>query len=404
MTEPFEPSLSTARAVGLVARREIRTRFASRAFRIMTVVMVLGVVAFILVLKFTGHHSGSKIAMTAGTASLAQPVQSLAAAVGEQVTVSTVDDQAAAEQQVRDGKLDVLVVGTPTSFQVVVNKSLAPGLTNVFTVLNRQIVFSQQITQLGGDPAAVSAAVDKATVDVRALNPPKQYQVERLILGVIVGILVYATLVIYGQFVAQGVVEEKSSRIVELLLTTIRPWQLLLGKVAGIGFVGLVQLALIAAVGLGLGLRTHTLSFPADLALGIAVWGIVWFLLGYFVYALLFAALGALVSRQEDVTGVVTPVIMLLVIPYILGISILPADPDNKFMAWLSMVPLFSPTLMPVRIAMGAAPVWQAALATVLTVGLIALLIWLAGRIYANAVLRTGARVKLREALRAGAN
>jgi ABC-2 type transport system permease protein len=402
MTEPSVASLSSTRAVGLVARREIRVRFASRAFKIITVVMVLGVVAFILVLKFVGNPTATKVGVTPATAVLAEPVQSVAKAVGADVTVSTVDE-ATGEQQVRDGKLDALVVGTPTSFQVVVDKSLKPQLSDVFTVLMRQIVFNQQITQLGGDPAAVSAAVDRAAVDVRALEAPKQYDVQRLIFGVIVGILVYVTLVVYGQLVAQGVVEEKSSRIVELLLTTIRPWQLLLGKVLGIGFVGLVQLLVVAVVGLGLGLRTHTLTFPTGLAVGIAVWGVVWFVLGFLVYALIFAALGALVSRQEDVAGVITPALMLLILPYILGISILPANPDNQFLAWLSMVPLFSPTLMPVRIAMGAAPAWQAALATVLTVGLIVLLIWFAGRIYANAVLRSGARVKLREAVRAGA-
>jgi ABC-2 type transport system permease protein len=114
----------------------------------------------------------------------------------------------------------------------------------------------------------------------------------------------------------------------------------------------------------------------------------------------MFAALGALVSRQEDVGGVTAPATILVVLPYVLGISILPADPENQFLAWLSVVPLFAPTLMPMRIAMGAAPLWQVVLATALTVGLVLLLVWLAGRIYTNAVLRTGSRVRLRDAFR----
>ncbi len=393
-----DPSLGSARSVGLVARREIRTRLASKAFRIMTAAMVLLVVAFILVLKLVGNQSGSSIGLTPATARLAQPLTSIASAVGQKISVSTVDESVG-EQRLRDGTLDVLVAGTPSTFQVIVDKSLSPGLTNVFTVLERQLVLSDQITKAGGDPAAVAAAVDAASVDVRTLEPPPQYQTQRIVIGVIVGIFVYIALMVYGQMVAQGVVEEKASRIVELLLTTIRPWQLLLGKVVGIGLVGLVQLLLIAIVGLSGGLATHTLTFPTDLAVGIAAWSVVWFLLGYFVYALMFASLGALVSRQEEVAGVTAPAIMLVVLPYVLGISILPADPENQFVAWLSMVPLFAPTLMPMRIAVGTAPLWQVVLATTLTVSLALLLVWLAGRIYANAVLRTGARVRLRDAL-----
>ena len=102
-------------------------------------------------------------------------------------------------------------------------------------------------------------------------------------------------------------------------------------------------------------------SFPASIAVSAAGWAVLWFLLGYLAYALLFAALGALVSRQEDVGGVTAPALMVIVLPYVLGISILPADPENQFLAIASLIPLFAPTLMPMRIAMGVAPVWQVA-------------------------------------------
>jgi len=112
-----------------------------------------------------------------------------------------------------------------------------------------------------------------------------------------------------------------------------------------------------------------------------------------------FGALGALVSRQEDVGGATAPVLMALVVPYILSITILPSNPTNGFMAALSFVPFFSPMIMPMRIALGVAPLWQPLLALVLTLALIALLVWFAGRVYSNAVLRMGAKVRLREAL-----
>jgi ABC-2 type transport system permease protein len=390
-------------AVVLVAGREVSTRLRSKAFKITTAIMLVAVVAFSLAFKLLGGDSGSKVGFTPSAAALAEPLRSVALATGETVTVSTVD-QAAGEQQLRDGSLDALVTGTADSFQVVAKQDLSGSLHTAFTVLVRQLVLNEQITRAGGDPAAVAAAVESATVSVRSLEPAREFQIQRFILSIVVGIVVYIALLIYGPAVAQGVVEEKSSRIVEILLTTIRPWQLMLGKVFGIGLIGLFQLGLVAAVGVGAGVATGAIDFPASLAAGIAVWAVVWFLLGYLAYALMFAALGALVSRQEDVGGVTAPALMLIILPYVLGISILPADPNNSFLATASLIPLFSPTLMPMRIALGVAPAWQIALSVTLTALLIVAMVWLAGRIYGNAVLRTGSRVAFRDALRAASH
>lgn len=388
-----------AGGVGLVARREIAARLATKAFRIMTVAMVVVVVAFILVLKFAGGDSMRSVGFTPSVASLQQPFVSVAGAIDEAVTVSTVDVETG-EQRVRDGELSALVTGTPDALHVVVRDSLSPDLRNALTVLVRQIALNQEIERVGGDPAEVVAAVDAASFELRSLEPPRDLDLQRLVVGIVVGVVIYIALMVYGQLVAQGVVEEKSSRVVELLLTTIRPWQLMFGKVLGIGFAGLLQLLLVAVVGVGVGLATDTLTVPAGLAAGIAGWAVLWFLLGYVVYALMFAALAALVSRQEDVGGVTTPALMIIILPYVLGISVLPADPDSELMGVLSLIPLFSPTLMPMRIAMGVAPVWQIALSVALTVGLIVALVFAAGRIYGNAILRMGSRIHLRDAFR----
>ncbi len=401
MTGPDLDSSGAGGSVWLVARREIAARLASKAFRIMTLVMVFSVVAFTLVLKLASSQTAGTAAVgfTPAVADLAEPFVPVAHAVGQDVAVSTVD-QSTGEQRVRAGELAALVTGTPDALRVVVREGLSPGLDAALSVLVRQAALNEQIVRAGGDPTEVAAAVDAATFEVRTLEPPREFDLQRLVIGVVAGVLVYIALMIWGQLVAQGVVEEKSSRVVELLLTTIRPWQLMLGKVVGIGLLGLGQLLLIAVIGVGVGLATDTLTFPAGLAAGLVGWAIVWFLLGYLVFALIFAALGALVSRQEDVAGVTTPAIMVLVIPYVLGISILPADPANQLLAWLSLVPLFAPTLMPMRIAMGVALPWEIALATTLTVLLVVALVWLAGRIYGNAVLRMGSRVRLRDAFR----
>jgi ABC-2 type transport system permease protein len=389
-------------AVRLVAGREVRTRLRSRAFRILTAILIVVVVGFVLAIKLLGNIGGQTVAFTPATAALSQPFAAVAKTVGADVKVSTVD-QAQGEQAVRDGKLDALVQGDPGAIQVVVRKDLPGGLRNALSLLVRQLALNQQLVKAGADPAAVAAAVNNASFEVVPLEQTQPFQAQRLILGVIVGILVYVSLLVYGQAVAQGVVEEKSSRVVELLLTTIRPWQLMLGKVAGIGLVGLVQLAVVAAAGVVAGSLTHAVSFPTSIAASAAGWMVAWFLLGYLAYALMFAGLGALVSRQEDVAGVTTPAMMVVVLPYILGISILPSDPENHFLSILSLIPLFAPTLMPMRIAMGVASPGQIALSVGLIIAMIVLLVWLAGRIYGNAVLRMGSRVHLRDALRSTA-
>jgi ABC-2 type transport system permease protein len=281
-----------------------------------------------------------------------------------------------------------------------VKKDLSDKLRNAFNVLASRIALNQEIQRLGGDPAKVAADVAQARPEVTSLEPPFPYQPQQLALGIIAGILIYLSLMINGQSVAQGVVEEKSSRVVELLLATIRPWQLMAGKVAGIGLVGLIQMAVIGGVGLIAGKAIGVLTLSASAAIGTVIWLVVWFLLGFITYSLVFAALAALVSRQEDVGGVISPALMFVVLGYVLGISILPSDPGNRLCEILSVIPVFAPTMMPMRLAMGGVPGWEAALAVLLALITIPALVWLSGRIYRNAVVHSGARVKLKDALR----
>ncbi len=406
MTAPQEgppdprSDLDARQAVSLVATREIVTRARSRAFRISTVILLVGIIAAIAIGKAA---SGSKSVSHVGFLPAQQPVEapfrSVAAALHQNVSTTTVADLNDGERQLRSGKITALVTGSALGIQVEVKRDLSDTLRNAFTVLARSSALDIKLHELNVDPTAVNHAVAAAGVQVRSLNPPDPNRGQRLAVGVIAGILVYVSLMLYGQAVAQGVVEEKTSRIVELLLTAIRPWQLLLGKVVGIGVLGLGQLVLVGVAGVLTGVRTHALTLPGSVAAGALIGAVVWFLLGYLAYALMFAAVGALVSRQEDVAGAVAPLTILIVAPYVLGVSTLPKNPGSLLLAVLSLIPLFSPTLMPMRIASGV-PVWETALAIGLMLAFIATLVWLAGRIYGNAVTRTGAKVKLTDALR----
>lgn len=392
--------LGSWEAVRLVAGREVTTKMRSKAFIITTIATVVLLSGFALVMKLSSGGSDATVGVTQQTSALAQPLVAMSEAIGQNVDTKEVSEQAGRDQ-VAAGDLDALLVGDGMSVQVVVEKDLDDSLGNALNVLARQLALDQAITADGGDSDAVNAAAAEASVDVEPLEEPFPYQPEQLILGIIAGILIYMSLLLNGQMVATGVVEEKSSRVVELLLSTIRPWQLMAGKVAGIGFVGLIQMVVIGGVGLAVALGLDVLTISASAAVGTVIWLVVWYLLGFLLYSLVFAGLGALVSRQEDVGGVISPALMFVILGYVIGISILPSDPGNTFVGILSIIPLFAPTLMPMRLAMGGVPVWEAALSVALVLIFIPLLVWLAGRIYSNAVMRSGARVKLRDALRA---
>jgi ABC-2 type transport system permease protein len=402
MNMPNTPldSTGTWRPVGLVAMREITTRVSSKAFRILTAITAVIILAVIIVLHIisSGGPSVDNVGVT--DAALGQPLVASASAVGLNVhtrPVSAADGKA----QVQDGKLDALVaLDANGKLTVYFQKSVDSQLQSATNVLARQVALDEQITQLHGNPAAVDQAVASAKTSVVTLIPQPQYNAQGIGIGIAAGALIYMTLLTLGQMVAQGVVEEKSSRVVELLLSTVRPWQLMAGKVLGIGAVGLIQMLIYGIIGLVAGAVTGVL--PDISAAGSAVVGlIVWYILGFLLYSLAFAGAGALVSRQEDAAGVVTPILLFVIAAWVVGIVLVPTDPNNTIALVMSLIPMFAPTLMPMRIAMGVVPFWQYGLAVVLTAALIPALLWLAGRIYRNGVLRTGARVKLSEALKA---
>jgi ABC-2 type transport system permease protein len=393
-----------ATAVRLVAAREVTTRLRSRAWRIVTLVLVVLVVGFALVMQaVAGHQQPDRVGMLPAARSLVPAVTATARTAGQDLVTVAVPDAATARRQVADGRLDAAVTGaTGEQVRVVVRKRLDAGLESVLRQAVGQTVLDSRIRQLGGDPGQVSRAVASASVRTRALEPPQTIDPQRLAVGSVAGILIYLALIGTGQGVATGVVEEKSSRVVELLLATIRPWQLMAGKVLGIGLVGLLQVVLVGVAGAAVGLLSGALDLSLSVTAGVVAWLVLWFVLGFTIYALVFAGLGALVSRQEEVAGATAPATVFLVVGYVVGISVLPNAPDNSLVAVLSLIPAFSPTLMPMRLAMGAVPAWQVLVALVLAVASIPLLVLLTGRLYRNGVVRTGARVSLRAALRRG--
>jgi ABC-2 type transport system permease protein len=212
-------------------------------------------------------------------------------------------------------------------------------------------------------------------------------------------LLLYGQLFGYGVWVASGVVEEKSSRVVEVLLSAMRARQLMAGKVLGIGLLGLLQLACIGAIALSLSLALDVLNVPGQAILTLLV-TLFWFALGFGFYASLFAVAGSLVSRMEELQNAIVPLNLTILASFFLSIAAV-NDPDSTLARVASIVPLSAPFAMPPRIALGSATVLEAIASIVLLLGATAFAIPLAGRMYSGAILRIGARVKVREAWRA---
>jgi ABC-2 type transport system permease protein len=237
-----------------------------------------------------------------------------------------------------------------------------------------------------------------ALVPVQLLQPPNPKNNENLFASLALGILLWIALGQYGNMVAQGVVEEKATRIMEILLATIQPSRLLAGKVIGIGLVGLLQLTIVGAAAL---VAVHVTNVAAIPALGVAsiLADILWFLLGFLFYATAYAAVASLVSRQEEVQSAVAPISIFQIAGYLLMYAALP-NPSGPLATVCSLLPPFAPILMAVRMAATDVPFWQVGLAVALIVASIVGLTWLAGRIYSNAALHLGTRVRFMDAFR----
>ncbi|NYH79176.1 ABC-2 type transport system permease protein [Actinopolyspora biskrensis] len=395
---------STSNAVWLVARRELRTRVRTRSFVLGTLFMLLVVLAYPALMFFIGSSnapaSGTDVGVTPQATSLTQPLG--AGTPGDaEWRIQRVDDRQRGENLVREGELDVLVTGTSTEPELVFESGDHADLRRSLANIAWQRSLDEAMAEAGADPGQVRGQADRVEVTTTNLDSSDPQQAQRLVIAFVAAFLLYMFLIMTGQMIAQGVVEEKSNRVVEMLLATISSTQLMAGKILGIGLTGLIQFAVIGVVGFGAVSATATLVLPLGAVAGLLGWILVWFLLGFLLYATLLAAASSLVSRQEDLQSVITPVIMTLVVPFVVGVSVLPADPNSTLGTVLSFVPGFSPVLMPMRLALGVAAPWEAPLAAVFSLVASAVVLWLGGRIYSNAILRTGARVKLREALRA---
>jgi ABC-2 type transport system permease protein len=381
----------------LVARRELLTRVRTKSFIVSNALILVVLIAGLVILSIVSKNNDSdatKVGLVGATTSVEQTLEAIGKATGTSIDAQVIESAGAAREQVQDGDLEAALL---EGGQVLVKESLSTELHAVLQAAVQQQATNAELLRQGVDVDRLSTVVNDTALVVTPTDPKSDDRSQRLALAYIGTLLLFMAVATFAPYVGVGVVEEKSSRVVELLLSTIKPLHLLWGKVLGLGVVGLVQVAVFAAVGLVTGQLTGQLDVPAA-----AVWTalalLVWFVLGFTFYAVLYAAGGSMVSRQEEIQSTTMPVLLVLIASLYLGLFGV-ENLDSTFYTVMSFVPPFSAVLMPMQIAVGNASFLEVAASVVVMAAATAACAWLAAGIYQRSVLRTGAKVSWKEAI-----
>jgi ABC-2 type transport system permease protein len=349
--------------IWLVAEREIIARVRSRAFLISTGFMLVAVLASVIIGGIvSGQDHSTPVAAVGSTAQKLSDVPGL--------KITTVPDRQHAVELIKDGTVDAAIVpddSNQTGVKIIAEKTSPDELVQLLSV--------KPPVQL---------------LDESGMSPMVRYFAA---LGF--GIVFFISAMTFGGTIAQSVVEEKQTRIVEILLSTIPASVLLTGKIIGnslLAFGQVVLLGACAVIGLTVTGDTTLLSM-----LGAPIaWFVVFFVIGFVLLAAMYASAASLVSRQEDVQSVLMPITMLVTIPYFLVIFF---NDNSLVITIMSYVPFSAAVGMPFRMFVSEASWWEPLLSLVILIACAAGVIMLASRIYSNALLRVGARVSLRDAL-----
>lgn len=422
------------RHIQLIMKREYLQRLRTPAFIIGTVLVALSIAALSFLpalLNMLGKEDPSKIAIVDPKnliySYLPQGADSPSSTAGDglsqgqQATLSSgfkwskasTSDSDVLSQKVTSGEISAYVVvegATLQDIHFVYHGKDRPSQSSSASLLSLLQAASVQarLTASGITPQQAQALFAAPELKVEpiaggSIRDEKAYFQSASLVYVLL-ILLYMTMLLYGVQVAMGVVEEKSSRVMEILITAVRPIELMIGKVLGIGLVGLTQYGIWVGIGLlvlavsGI-LSRGSASFGVDVASVPAttlIFFLIFFVLGYLLYASLYAALASLVNRTEEVNSVTTPITIVMVGTYLLSFYGL-ANPEADLIRWLSFVPFFTPMLMFIRVALSNPSWWELLISVVLLMGASLFFSWVAAKIYRVGVLLYGKRPSFRE-------
>jgi ABC-2 type transport system permease protein len=417
-----------------VARREYLQRVRSRTFVVVTVILVLvglGIAMAPVVFRLISGDQPQSIAVSLPPSTPAQTVDQIQAALNSgssangsdtaryQLSVTT--DPAAGRAEVKAGKLDGLLIisranGGDLQFEYVSNEGVTSSTVSAVRQAASSVAISARLERAGvaaADRGAIFAPVDFGLQPPDPNAPAKNGEDfgGRYLVAFFFVILTFAAIMNYGNWVAGSVAEEKSSRVMELLITAATPRQLLTGKLLGTGAAALTQYgSMILALGAGFllqGVVAQRLlgSTPADLVppgltIPTVLLALLFFVGGFVLYCTLYAAAGSMVSRQEDVQQAGAPLMIAAMAGYFVSFAAL-GSPDAGWVQAVSYIPFASPYLVAIRASFGTIAPWEVPIIGVVLLLTIVAAIWLAARIYAAGVLLYGQRLSVREVLRA---
>lgn len=404
-----------------IIKREYSVRVKSKGFVIGTIISPLLMMSFAVVPYLIARAGGSESFRVAvldqyGDTALYERMDQLLEPAGPRDDhyylqrevippgQSTAAREAELKQEITTGKLDgFLVLPADLLDQDHVNyhvKNVGGGASQLRDALNKA-VFERRVARAGLDAERIKDLSKSLRVEMmNAKGERERGQTFILSFGLLM--IIYITILVYGVMVMRGVIEEKQSRIIEVLLSSVRPFELMLGKIIGIGAVGLTQYFIWAICGLGIStiaalpaLASGAVKMPHVSATQL-VFFVVYFLLGYFLYATFYAMVGSVVSNEEDGQQMQMPVTMTIVVPVMVSTLVM-RNPDSLTSTILSLIPFFTPVLMFLRIGLQMPPWWQIALSIVLMLSTILGAVWIASKIYRVGVLMYGKRPTIPE-------
>lgn len=410
--------------VWVVVRREYLERVRTKGFVIATLavpLIMMGLMAFSIFMGVRSQQSEREMALVDYTGALGASVAADLDQAGWEIEVAEPSAGAAAEleRRLEDDEIQAyLILDDVTAAEGAFVYRSKDGPGRVFRAISERVVAEAALSaRLAGmeDPAGLRQLLGGGELEFQALRDEDDGEAVdegvSLVVGFAGAFLLYITMLIYGAYVLRSVLDEKTNRVVEVVISSIRPWQLMLGKILGVGAMGLTQLgiwvAFVAVLALaGLPLAAARLPIEnVDLlqavlpGVGVLLLFLVYFVLGYFLYAALFAAVGAMCSREEEAQQAQFPLVMLLIVPLMLQMNTINGR-GFEWIEWVALFPFFSPILMFPRAAAGAVPAWMTALSLLLMAAAIAGTAWVAGRIYRTGILMQGKRPTLKELVR----
>ena len=392
--------MSALRQTYEIARRDFAQRARSKAFLVSTGAVVLLILAIgPLLANVTRDQPPQEIGVVGDLLpGFEATARSAADGFGLEIHMMQFASLEAGENALRDGDVRVLLTGDR---ELVWLNDSNQTLAAIVGAAEQATERTRAIAEFGLTPEEAAALLTPAPLASRSLEAPDPAAEPRRIAGLVGAFLMYMAILMFGQFVMLGVLEEKSNRVVEVVLSRVQPHQILTGKVLGIGLLGLLQLIIVSAAAVVMLTMINVQGIDlAAIGAGMLARIVFWFLLGYAFFSVLYASMGALVSRQEDAMSAGMVPIMLMLPGYFFSL-LASSDPELATVRLFSLIPPTSPMVMPIRSSVTPVPAWE----IVLSIGLIVIAIYamirFGGRVYRGAVLQIGAKVRIRDAWRA---